>query len=478
MENMQDVLYEVYANAKTYEMSVHAAKIYQFALKKKYSSKLCTVKRFSVTVDNKIPQLSWICVIDEGNYDFIIGKGVEYGKNYLFEGVWEGDYEKLDFYKSDFFYGSGAFINRKGICRFVPPKVCTDFLYVLHDKLTKKTYVSNSFVFIFKHINLKVEDELFLIFKNNFHRLAKEQSALGADRGDPLILDTVHYSMYSMMYHNFTVDDNGNINFLFRLPYKLEIEDFETYKNFLVETTAKIIENGKSSFRKNKFSSISMLSTGYDSSAVSAIYSKAGGKDAISLEVVTRGHHDCGSSIAKYLNLHCIECLPPRGNVDSLAFKFPVSNYMDIYEFVATAGIGDNYVFKNMEPFFKNRIVFSGLYGDGSWSKKVKNGGLAHHISYMKSRNEFRLRVGYFLVPVPAFGAYFPYVLKKINKLPSMKPYNVASKYNRPIPRRICEEMGVPREMFGIKKAANNYTIMNHLDLFDVSVSETMKRYV
>lgn len=478
MENYQDILNYIYHNGKTYEMCSCAAKIYQFAMKKKYSSKLCPVKKFSVTVNNEIPQLSWLCTIDDGTYTFIAGRSIEFGKNYLFEGVWEGDYKKLDFYRSDFFYGSGAYINKKGICRFVPPKVCTDFLYILHDKSTKKTYVSNSFIFIFKHINLAVTDELYVNFKNSIHSATKKQSSMGADRGDPLLLDTANYTLYSIMYYNFTIDDNGKINLLFRLPYKQPIDDFESYKRFLIQTTVKILENGKSPLRKTKFSSISMLSTGYDSSAVSAIYSKAGGKDAITLDVITRGHNDCGSDIAKYLNLHCIKCLPPKGDVDSLAFNISSSEYIYIYEFIATAGIGDNYVFVNMEPFIKNRIVFSGLYGDSSWSKNVKNGGLAHHISYMKSRNEFRLRVGYFLVPVPAFGSYFSYFLRKINKSSSMIPYNTSSKYNRPIPRRICEECGIPREMFGVKKAANNYTIMNHLKLFDISVVEIMKRYI
>ena len=299
----------------------------------------------------------------------------------------------------------------------------------------------------------------------------------GGDKGNPIIVDDTEYTMYRMMYHNFTIDDHGNINYLMKIPDIQKIKTFEEYQKFLINITSNIIKNGDDPLRKNKFLPISMISTGYDSCAVSTIFSKSGGKDAITLKIISRGHDDCGDKIAKILGLNCYICHSPLGNnIESLVKYFKKEDKY-IFEFIATSGIGDNVAFLNMEKFITNKIVFSGLYGDGCWSKKGNGGGLQHHLPYMKSRNEFRLRVGYYLVPVPAFGAYFPYMLKKINKLKSMDPYRLHTKYDRPIPRRICEEAGIPRELFGQKKAANNPTIVNHLELFDIAIKEIIKRY-
>ena len=67
---------------------------------------------------------------------------------------------------------------------------------------------------------------------------------------------------------------------------------------------------------------------------------------------------------------------------------------------------------------------------------------------------EFRLRVGFVHLPVPTIGALRTPELRKISRSPAMKPWVISPNYDRPIPRRIVEEAGVPRSWFGQNKKA------------------------
>lgn len=470
------ILSSMYDKGSTWEKTANVARIFQNIKQEQWHSESVPVKEFKVEVKETLPPLAWICEIIDSRYNFIIGGGVEFGRDYIVEGVWDDNFAEANFVASAHFYGSGAKLNKDNICVFVPPKLCTDYLFVLHDKIEGITRVSNSFNFLFARAGIDLESIFFIKFRENINVSTNEESALGADRGNPLIAETDDMVIYRMMYHNFTVDDKGKINYLMKVPEKLSIPNFDAYRQFLYSTTRKLIDNGAHPSRKRTLNPVTMLSTGYDSCATSAICAACGVKDAVTLDVTVGGHDDCGEKIAKSLGLQCHKVISPLGKVVPV-LKAAISKDSNLLEFIATAGIGDNVVFKTMEDMLKGKIVFSGLYGDGCWSKEGNGSGLAHHLPYMKSRMEFRLRTGYTLVPTPAFGAYFPYFLKNINADREMKPWILNNSYDRPIPRRIAEEAGVARELFGMRKAANNPDIVNYKDLFTDAVRHVTQRY-
>lgn len=466
----------LYNKGRSHAECATGARLFQAIKSRQWHSAPVKVKSFSVDSDSSLPALAWLCEINGAEYRFTVGQGVETGETFIVEGVWDGDFTEARFDEAEHFYGSGARLDSDGVCVFVPPRLCTDYLFVLHDKKKSRTSVSNSFNFIFTVAEISLDGDFYRTFKSNLNKTTNEESALGADRGSPLIAENDHFAMYRMMYHNFTVDMNGNINYMMRIPAKKQISSYTDYKRFILEKIESIIANGTAPERKNPFGTVSMLSTGYDSCATSALCAQCGVKEAVTLDVVVGGHNDCGENIAKALGMECRKVQSPLGkNVPVL--KAAMARDCDLLEFVATAGIGDNVVFKTMEPILKGKIVFSGLYGDGCWSKEGNGSGLAHHLPYMKSRTEFRLRTGYCLVPVPALGAYFPYFLDKINSSPEMDPWRLNNHYDRPIPRRMAEEAGVPRNLFGMRKAANNPDIVNYQEVFDDAVRFTMKRY-
>ena len=65
---------------------------------------------------------------------------------------------------------------------------------------------------------------------------------------------------------------------------------------------------------------------------------------------------------------------------------------------------------------------------------------------------EFRLRTGYLNFEVPFIGAVHRASLQRITESEEMKPWWIKGTYNRPIPRRMLEEVDAPRLAFGQEK--------------------------
>lgn len=89
---------------------------------------------------------------------------------------------------------------------------------------------------------------------------------------------------------------------------------------------------------------------------------------------------------------------------------------------------------------------------------------------------EFRLRNNFILLPVPFIGVRNQPDIHSISHAPDMQPFRVGGIYDRPICRRIAEEAGVQRKLFGQSKKA--------VDLFETekfgspSTPQSIKSYV
>jgi hypothetical protein len=66
---------------------------------------------------------------------------------------------------------------------------------------------------------------------------------------------------------------------------------------------------------------------------------------------------------------------------------------------------------------------------------------------------DFRLRVGFIHLPAAACGALHRPAIQRITFSKEMKSWSLGGNYDRPIARRIVEEAGVPRELFGQHKS-------------------------
>ena len=90
---------------------------------------------------------------------------------------------------------------------------------------------------------------------------------------------------------------------------------------------------------------------------------------------------------------------------------------------------------------------------------------------------EYRLQKNFFHVPIVVIGSAFPYSISRINLLEEMKKYHVKNDYNRPIPRKIIEDKGVPRGCFANKKNATNPHVSNISSFKYKAFKNIIKRY-
>jgi hypothetical protein len=147
-------------------------------------------------------------------------------------------------------------------------------------------------------------------------------------------------------------------------------------------------------------------------------------------------------------------------------------------EFIATIGIGDEIAFLPFEQEIKESIFFTGNWGDAIWERATDvTSGFPARVWFNKSFGEFRLRVGFAHVPLPVIGGRHAPSVKALSNHTSMASYSVGGDYDRPIARRIAEESGVPRHLFGNLKNAQNPLLVGYEEMYAESIAIVMDRY-
>ena len=122
--------------------------------------------------------------------------------------------------------------------------------------------------------------------------------------------------------------------------------------------------------------------------------------------------------------------------------------------FVATGELGNSIFFSAAAEQLTGKILFSGARGDKTWSKdEDKITTTIENFFYSDiARKEFRLVTGYLNLPLPFIGVMRHRDIWKVTISEEMRPWRLGNDYDRPIPRRIVEEKGVPRGLFGFSK--------------------------
>lgn len=106
------------------------------------------------------------------------------------------------------------------------------------------------------------------------------------------------------------------------------------------------------------------------------------------------------------------------------------------------------------EGILPERLLIIGTHGDTIWDRLARNvkQDIICETTPGGCLTDFKFRVGFALVPVAYFGCINHPSLHKISNSIEMAPWILGNNYDRPIPRRIVEERGVPRALFGQKK--------------------------
>ena len=374
------------------------------------------------------------------------GPWVETREDCFFEGAWDGPFEEGRFDQAETFAGSGGRIIDDGIV-FSGPSHTFERLFAI--RAGDEFHLSNSLAFVLAASGERLDPDYrhyyvnFLDFNRDGIRTKQKRLRLEGPRCMEL-----HDCCNVMVEPDLTTT---------RLERALgpPPRNYSGYFSFLTRTLEGVLANAAHSNRRQTYQPVTQLSQGYDSVAVSALASRAGCRESVSFRKSNsvRGYeHDSGREIARYLELRLTE--------------FERTDYHKLGEqrgdefYIEPDGI-DRYMVL-MEPQLSGSVLLTGRFGERLWEiEKFRRFGLPGDTGNPDfqlptgfrlggcSMGEFRLRTGFLHFPVPCAGGLHAPAIRAISESEEMKPWSVGGGYDRPIARRIAEEAGVPRHLFG-----------------------------
>lgn len=391
--------------------------------------------RLVATCLDALPPLAWAAALSKGSdaVDLLHGPNLELFPTGFFEGAWDGDFAAAAFAKAANLFGSGGSLSQEGAV-FVGPSHTLEPLYIA--RTPRLSAVSNSLAFLLWRCGLALDPY-------NFH-YGRSFSAIvhGLER-TPQEIELEGGTLTLLHHHNAMLKPDGSFSVL---PKTLppNFADFGEYRSYLTDVTCAVFRNAEDSRRRFRFKPISTMSSGYDSSASAVIAKSCGCAESISLTTSNAGKEDSGRAVADALGLRHTEfARMERASGDPMLEA----------EFLAPGMQGEDIVYSAFGERLKGRILVTGFQGGKIWDRRKS---LGRHIKRSDisgcSLGEFRLRMNFLHLPIPFIGIQRGDDLYAISNMPDMKAYSVPGSYDRPVPRRILEEAGVGRSLFGQAK--------------------------
>lgn len=407
--------------------------------------------RLTTFANASLPNLAWVAGVDRAGGTVILlhGPWVEVRQNFFIEGVWNGPFQAGGFGETDSVFGTGGILSDDSI-RFVTTASTTDSLYY-HENDTRLT-VSNSLPLILGYI----EDALDVRCSDYPAICDSIMKGINDYRRD---IPTVRGRLRRLMYRNLDVSKGGIRESEKSMPPRLKC--FEDYQNYLQNNYKLMAANARDSARARPLQILSTQSSGFDSTAVNAIAAPYGvdkvftiskGKSSRYLAHDDDGKapDDDGSQICESLGLDCIR-------IDRRAF---VQGFDHEYLYYCALHHNQDANLLEIANHVANPSLLLTGTGGAVWRdpavKRTKRGDADSQLKRSDSSGlgmaEVRLVVGFIQLPLPDLAVRREQEIDSITMSPEMDPWRLGTMYDKPIARRIAEEAGVPRKMFGQSK--------------------------
>ena len=233
------------------------------------------------------------------------------------------------------------------------------------------------------------------------------------------------------------------------------ISDFSSYKDTVTGILSRIVDNAQSPYRKFQYGMATTISRGYDACASSALAKAVGCDTSLSLISPAKYLNDDGRDIAiKMGYTHLV-------TADADEYKNNVT--LEEAKNLCTGGGGGTLFLAGFSSTINGRLLFTGRRGDSIWERKHLNVNNDLDFSYGNPMGQGSIEealFGNFIeIPVPLICGNQWEDIARISNSEEMKPWSVRDRYDRPIARRLVEEMGVPRDSFGQQKAGAGVTV-------------------
>lgn len=400
---------------------------------------------FKFNHQKTLPKLAWCAIFQNGDSvaQLIHGSWVETSSKYFVEGAWDGDYDEGRFDRAVSFTGSGGKVCEQGIM-FAAPTHNLERLFSIRTRT--QLLISNSLVFLLtragQRLDMRHPNYFFDVLNHYRTGLRVKNKTLPTASGIPV---HCHECI------NIIVRSDIRVEFLTK-EFGAKPSNYIEYTDFLNTTVARIITNAQHSSRHQKYPPVTAISRGYDSTAISALAAQNGCQRAVSFSWggARDGNvvRDDGKEIANYLGLG-VTLYDKRDVADQL-HPGPAEFFTNPFQTTELAT-------QLMEQEVEGKLFLSGRHGEHfwgidpvralAWFQEPTSLGMAG-----TSSSESRLRMGYLNYPAPyTLGVYAPALLKISHSL-DMRPWRIGGNYDRPIPRRMLESIGVPRKLFGQSK--------------------------
>ena len=409
--------------------------------------------RFNYIEKDKLPPLAWLVRIKKNNklIEVFHGKMVECKHNFFVAGVWNGDFNKGDFVNASFSCCTGGIIsgdgNEKRIT-FSTPNHLKDALFSIMESDTLLISNSPAFLLSFSKNNFDIN---YYNYEIDFNSLC-----FGVRR---YIKKTVLRNGKTMRIHRCcNLHVNPYLSCKEEIRYsKPLIETYSYYLNFINTTLSEIKKNANDKERMINYKFVATISKGYDATCASVLALKNGCDTVLTFNSPERYKEDSGEDIAKLLGFKKIIC----GNGSDYL------NNSDLWEAESASNgdVGSLVAFNTFENYYKNSILVMGLEGDCIWNihEEGNNELDLLHLSLSANYNpEHYLRTNTIQLNVPLIGGDNWPSISVISNSQEMKPFSVGGNYDRPIPRRVVEEAGIPRNLFGVSKRGAGFSM--HFD--------------
>ena len=399
--------------------------------------------KLSYILKKELAPLAWVASINNAVVTVTHGNQVETYSDFFVAGAWNGSFSKGNFIESDWFCGTGATLKKNKIIFSTPSHVTTSLFYDFN-AISGEIVVSNSLHLLCAYAGYHLDAQyvnyecdfnsiLFGIYKYKRHLKVLEQN------NHPKNITTVYF-------RHIAIDDQNHLSEEVKQPADPFV-DFSDYYSRLCKAISGLIQNAADPMRKVAYGTVTTISKGYDAPCCATIAKKYGCNTALTFQAKGKYSQDSGVEIAKKLGYpHIIEqdaqsYLTRTDLVETLA--------------ISSGELGTDLHFIAFEQNCKNNLVFTGDRGDRIWN--IHTSDCNKEFSFVDTFNhrgasERHLWVAYIPVPMPLYGASQWPSIQAISQSKEMEPWSLQNNYNRPIPRRICEEANLPREMFGIKK--------------------------
>jgi hypothetical protein len=221
---------------------------------------------------------------------------------------------------------------------------------------------------------------------------------------------------------------------------------FEKYRGFLAASLASIAANMAASERGHCYEMLGTLSSGYDSTTTAALCRPLGMEKAISFRTARGGHADHGGEVAEILGLQL-------AYVDRHEWR---RRELSEVAYLAATGAGTDTIFEGAADLVRGSLLVTGFHGDKVWAKETTSLGpdIVRGDWSGLSFCERRLTLGCIHLPIPFMGVRQIRDINALSNSRELSAWDVPGDYSRPICRRIVEEAGVPRRLFGVSKKA------------------------